>query len=167
MFLRLTIVMLLLGALLCSGAARAEENADKPVDTKEPKKITNDINAAGPTYVNIAPFVIPVLGPNGPEEMVSLLITLEVSSQEKADFVRARLPRINDAFMRTLYGALDRGTVKRNGLINVTLMKDKLMSAAGTTLGFGFVDDVLVQALAERRLANTTDTKSNANDKPN
>jgi len=136
--------------LLCLFAlpfvARAAEEEKKPDIT------AGKAESVGPTYVQIAPFVVPVIGSDGPEEMVSLMITLEVGSQEKADFVRQRLPKLNDAYMQTLYGALDRGTIKRNGLINVTLLKDKLVKATSNVLGQGYADDVLVQALAERKL---------------
>ncbi|MGE3770919.1 MAG: hypothetical protein AB7G06_08230 [Bdellovibrionales bacterium] len=109
-------------------------------------------DGTGPTYIQIAPFVIPVIGPNGPEKMVSLIIVIEVATEEKANFIRARLPRLNDAYIQTLYGALDRGTVNRNGLIDVSILKDKLTKATAKVLGDGYVDDVLVQAVAERQM---------------
>jgi flagellar protein FliL len=147
-FGRISILLLVLIAILslAPAAVRAAEEKGGP------ENMAQDPNAGGPIYVQIAPFVVPVIGENGPEEMVSLMITLEVATQEKSDYVRARLPKLNDAFMETLYGALDRGTIKRNGLINVTLMKDKLVKASNKVLGQGYIDDVLVQAMAERRL---------------
>lgn len=106
-----------------------------------------------PLYVEISPFVIPVLGPNGPEEMVSLIVTLELAKgEDRETYVRQRLPRLNDAFVQTLYGAFDRRTVSKGGLIDVALVKAKLMKATERVLGPDYVADVLVQAVAQRKV---------------
>lgn len=112
------------------------------------------VDPNAPVYVEIAPFIIPVLGASGPEELVSMIITLELAAGEDREaYVRQRLPRLNDAYVQTLYGALDRRTVKRSGLVDVALVKEKLMKATERVLGEGYVKDVLVQAVAQRRLS--------------
>lgn len=118
---------------------------------EKPAEAGADPNA--PLYVEISPFVIPVLGPNGPEEMVSLIVTLELApGQDRTLYVKQRLPKLNDAYVQTLYGALDRKTVKRGGLVDVGLVKAKLVKATEKVLGPDYVTDVLVQAVAQRKV---------------
>lgn len=156
--MRLIALVLLLLFTVSSPVLAAEHKSDskKTEEKKEPAKdehgnpIPED---DGPLYVEIAPFVIPVIGAKGPEEMVSLVVTLELApGEERKTYVKQRLPKLNDAFMQTLYGALDRKTVNRAGLVDVALVKAKLMKAAERTLGPDYVTDVLVQAVAQRKI---------------
>lgn len=128
--------------LFFSGGQAFAESAEKP-----------SVDANAPIYVEIAPFIVPVLGASGPEELVSMIITLELApGEDREAYVKQRLPRLNDAYVQTLYGALDRRTVKRGGLVDVTLVKEKLIKATDRVLGEGYVKDVLVQAVAQRRV---------------
>lgn len=137
--------------LLAAPAFAEEHKSSDGGEGEKPAEPGADPNA--PLYVEISPFVIPVLGPNGPEEMVSLIVTLELApGVDRAIYVKQRLPKLNDAYVQSLYGALDRKTVKRGGLVDVSLVKAKLQKATDRILGPGYVQDVLVQAVAQRKV---------------
>jgi flagellar basal body-associated protein FliL len=141
------LLFIAMAVVLAATPAWANESAEEG-DKKE-KAI-----GSGPTYVEISPFIIPVIGDNGPREMVTLIIVLEVADLEKAEYVRRRLPKLNDAYMRALYGALDRNTIRRRGVIDVSMLKGRLADATLKAIGPGYVDDVLVQAVGERRFTD-------------
>lgn len=140
-------------SLLLAVPAYAESKPKGGEGGGEEKAAEPGADPNAPLYVEISPFVIPVLGPNGPEEMVSLIVTLELAPGiDRAAYVKQRLPKLNDAYVQSLYGALDRKTVKRGGLVDVGLVKAKLQKATDRILGPGYVNDVLVQAVAQRKV---------------
>lgn len=106
-----------------------------------------------PVYVEFNPMQFPVLGEDGVEQMVTLVIALQVPDDSAGDEVIAMAPRLNDAFMVQLYGALDARTVMlSNGMIDVTSLKVRLVEAADGVLGTGVVQDALVQMISQRQL---------------
>lgn len=142
------LLIALFATLLFAAPAHASESGKDQV-----------VDPNAPLYVEISPFIVPVLGPNGPEEMVSLVVTLEVAPGEgRTTYIRQRLPRLNDAYVQALYGALDRKTVKRGDVVDVMLVKQKLLRATERILGPGYVNDVLVQAVAQRKVGGGVTT---------
>lgn len=158
LFMRFIALILILLFAVSAPAFAVEQKNDgkKTEEKKEPAKdadgnIISDDDA--PMYVEIAPFVVPVLGANGPEEMVSLVVTLELApGEDRRDYVKKRLPKLNDAYLQALYGALDRKSLNRGGLIDVSLVKARLIKATERILGKDYVKDVLVQAVAQRKI---------------
>lgn len=150
---------LLLACLLVPAAARAEEGekGSGPNDQLQSKGATvtapeGKTDSGGPFYVNIAPFVLPVIDDNGPNQLISLVITLEMVDGKGTELVKQRLPRLNDAYLQTLYGALDQKLVDRGQLVDVGLVKKRLQAPTQRVLGDGVVKDILVQAVSQRKL---------------
>ena len=63
----------------------------------------------------------------------------------------ALAPRLNDALMLDLYGALDsRSILMANGVVDVARLKDRIVRQSAAVLGNGVVTDVLVQMITQR-----------------
>lgn len=101
-------------------------------------------------YVRMAPMILPVVGDRGVQEVVSLMVALEVEDQRAVEKVNGQLPRLNDAYMRALYGTLDRSVYRNGKFIDVTKVKAKLTYVTDMTLGHGTVRNVLIQGVNQR-----------------
>lgn len=105
-----------------------------------------------PVYVEFSPIQVPLLGERGVEQMITLVIALQVADDGAGDEVIEMAPRLNDAFLLSLYGSLEEGDVMQdNGMVDLAVVKDKLMEAAAQVLGEDLVNDVLVQMIGQRR----------------
>lgn len=103
-------------------------------------------------YVNIGPIILPVITEEGPQQIVTMLVSLEVKDLSTSDKVREKLPRLVDAYMGALYGRLNSKTMIEGKIVDVAFVKSRLMKATERVLGPGMVQDVLIQAVAQRQL---------------
>ena len=101
-------------------------------------------------FVELSPLIVPVISDRGATQMVSLIVAVEVDSQEKADKVTKFSPRLTDAYLSDLYGAFA-FKAPENGIIPISYVKERLNKMSGEVLGDEIVDDVLVQVLQSRR----------------
>ena len=105
-----------------------------------------------PVYVEFNPMQVPLLGERGLEQMITLVVALQVRDNGVGDEVIEMAPRLNDAFLLELYGSLQRGDVMLdNGMVDLRVVKRKLLGAAAEVLGDHMVDDILVQMVSQRR----------------
>jgi len=104
----------------------------------------------GVQFVELNPLILPVINDRGVTQMVSLVVALEVDSQEKADKVNHYSPRLTDAYLSDLYGSLSRKAMEA-GIIPIDFVKKRLNKASQKVLGDEVVSDVLVQVLQSRR----------------
>lgn len=132
------------------GGEDGDEGEAKPKKDKDGKLI--ELDTPGPHYVKVMPMMLPVIGDDGPEQLVTLIITLEVDKQDDVDLVKKNMPRLTDAYMQKLYGALDKRMVTRGTLIDVELVKKRLDAPTKKILGPDVVKDILVQSIAQRHL---------------
>jgi flagellar FliL protein len=101
-------------------------------------------------FIELNPLIVPVITANGATQMVSLVVAVEVDSQEKADKVTKFSPRLTDAYLSELYGAFAH-KAPENGIIPISYVKERLNKTSGKILGDETVSDVLVQVLQSRR----------------
>lgn len=106
----------------------------------------------GPTihFVELAPLILPVIDSFGVTKVISLVVAVEVDSQEKADKVTKYTPRLTDAYLSDLYGAFSY-KAPEGGVIPIGFVKERLNAASAKVLGEEVVSDVLVQVLQSRR----------------
>jgi hypothetical protein len=95
--------------------------------------------------------VVPVIGAAKVEQFVTVVVTLEVLAA-RAPVVQVNQPRLSDAFLTTLYGALDDRTIMKGSIVDLGAVKEKLIEAAAKTVGPDLVRDVLVQVIMQRNL---------------
>jgi len=119
---------------------------------------SNDAFAAGKAakdgepevhFVEMSPLIIPVINSHGVTQMISLVIAVEVDSQEKADRVTKYSPRLTDAYLSDLYGAFSHD-MPDNDMIPVAYLKERLNKMSTKILGEDVVADVLLQVLQQR-----------------
>lgn len=107
---------------------------------------------APPVYVEFNPIQLPLLGENGIEQTITIVVALEVPDDAAGDTVIAMSPRLNDAYMTRLYGGLhSHDLLLENGIIDVGRLKGRIVEASASVLGEGVVLDALVQMVAQRR----------------
>ncbi len=100
-------------------------------------------------FVELNPLIIPVINEHGVTNMVSLVVAVEVDSQEKADKVTKYSPRLTDAYLSDLYGAFSHYNPDR-GVLPITYLKKRLNKMSAKVLGDDVVADVLLQVLQSR-----------------
>jgi len=139
-------LMVLIGAgvggyLLFGPKPEGEEKAEEA----PPPKPTGP-----PLFVPIGPMIVPVIGEKPVAQNILLVVSLEVYGDATREMVRQQSPRLVDAFLTALYGGIESGMVMDGQIINVGMVKDKLMKAAEKVLGPDVVHDVLIQAVSQR-----------------
>ena len=142
-------VLLILGGggaaayiVLMGGDAEAEaEMAEAPEET-----------TALPVFVEFNPIVLPILGDGEIVQFVSIVVTLEVGSEDEANRVVAFAPRLNDAYMNALYGRLLASEVINDGVVDLRRIKSRLIEESNHVLGPGTVRDALIQMVNQRIL---------------
>ena len=103
------------------------------------------------SFVRMNGIVVPVIGTAKVEQFVTVVVTLEVLAA-RAPVVQVNQPRLSDAFLTTLYGALDDRTIMKGSIVDLGAVKEKLIEAAAKTVGPDLVRDVLVQVIMQRNL---------------
>lgn len=101
-------------------------------------------------YVRLDPLILPVLDEHGVSQFVSLVVMIEVKDSHAADHVDLMSPRLKDAYLQYLYGALSRRTVLEGGVLRVDLVKKLLNEVTIKVLGEGMAHDVLLQTVQQR-----------------
>jgi flagellar basal body-associated protein FliL len=100
-------------------------------------------------FVELNPLIIPVINEHGVTKMVSLVVAVEVDSQEKADKVTKYSPRLTDAYLSDLYGAFSHYDPNK-GVLPIAYLKKRLNKMSAKVLGDDVVADVLLQVLQSR-----------------
>ena len=108
------------------------------------------VPAGPPVFVNVGPLTVPVLGAERIDQFVTLMVALELTDLTSAENVRAQAPRLTDAFLTTVYGAIASGKAMTGGVLDVAQVKLKLNDACVKVLGKGMVRDVLIQIVNQR-----------------
>lgn len=151
-------LLLLLGALVIAGAGFGAgwyvsvdlgyglpdgEGGAAPAEALAP-------SSGIPVFVNIGPVTVPVFAADRIDQFVTLLVAVEVADAAAAERVRAQGPRLTDAYLTSLYGAVASGTVIQAGLLDLVQVKERLNTASRRVLGQGAFRDVLVQVVTQR-----------------
>jgi flagellar basal body-associated protein FliL len=126
-------------------------SADSYANSEESGKA--DSKKDGPVYVDFKNIVVPVIKKNGSTGIIAISMMAQVKDEKSKDKVTTNLPRLRDAFIRTLYGNMDSPRyVRENGSLNVESIKKSLMKTAdyvmkGKESG---IKDILVQNIAQQ-----------------
>lgn len=128
-----------LTATLVAPAAHAAEAKEGPVPDFE--------------YLEMKPLTLPVITDQGLTQQVSLIVSLEVPYGKKAE-VENISPRLADAYLQDLYGALGGkgNTMMVNNVIDIQAVKKRLSRVTYKVLKEDQVHDVLLQVLQQRRM---------------
>jgi flagellar basal body-associated protein FliL len=107
-----------------------------------------------PMYVDFKNIVVPVIKKNGQTGVVALSLMAQVKDQDDQSKVVDNLPRLRDAFIRSLYGSLsNKKFLTEEGALDIPQIKDHLMKTAGLVLkgdDKGLIKDILFQNIAQQ-----------------
>jgi flagellar basal body-associated protein FliL len=103
-------------------------------------------------YVSIGPIILPIITNEGPQQIVTMIVSLQVANTDASDRVRQQFPRLVDAYMRALYGKLDQTTLRNGSIIDIDYVKRKVSAATKEIMRDNTVEDVLIQAVAQRQV---------------
>lgn len=108
--------------------------------------------SGAPVYVEFNPILLPIVGEDDVDQFVNIVIALEMPDQEAADRAISMAPRLNDAYLIALYGTLHSSDVMQNGIVDLPLIKRRLVEESNRVLGAGSVHDALIQMVSQRIL---------------
>lgn len=151
--------------VLGGGAAGAYFYFDKSAEASagsvdEAKKAEHDAKvdaakegaetAAVEEFVPLDVIVLPIIDESGVTQTVTLMVSIAAKDAAAAEEVKRLSPRLKDAFIQDMYGVLSRKNVMDNGVLKVSVIKDKLNRASHRVMGEGKVNDVLLQVVQQR-----------------
>ncbi len=113
-------------------------------------EVVEEPEPSAPVYVRFNPLQLPLIGDDGIDQVIDIIVALEVPDDAAADQVIAMAPRLNDAILRDLYGVLHTNRIMRNGVVNVNAIKVRIVGVAQGIMGEELVRDALVQGVAQR-----------------
>lgn len=128
------------------------DEAAKAAHDAKSKEAAEGAAAPVQEFVELHPLILPVIGENGVTQTVSLVVSLEVPDAATAEEVKRLSPRLQDAFIQDMYGALNRKDSMEKGVIRVAPLKARLNRVTTKVLGEGKVNDVLLQVVQQRRI---------------
>jgi flagellar protein FliL len=107
-----------------------------------------------PAFLTVGPVILPVVGETRVEQTVLIMVSLEMADDGTREQVRTYMPRLNDAYIRALYGQIGRSDIVEGQLVDINAVKAKLTKATHEVLDpLGFADaiqDVLIQNVTQR-----------------
>ena len=110
-----------------------------------------ELKAAAAVYVDLDPFVIPVIRGNRVVKYLSLSLKLEVAGPKAEAEVKKMMPYLRDAYLTRLHRALSRGDP--DVTYNAERMKRMLLAESEKVLGPDYVRDVLIGTIVEKQNA--------------
>lgn len=156
----IVVAMLLLGgggfaAFTFLGGKTAEASVDPKQTSKDKNKAEKERSKAETdamvSFVKMDPLTLPVVDKTGVVQIVNISITLEVEDAEKAKEVERFAPRLKDAYIQDMYGALSSTSAMTQGVVDVEAVKKRLNAVTEKIMGEDVVRDVLLQAVQQRK----------------
>ena len=104
-------------------------------------------------YIKMDPISLPIITAKGLTQQLSLMVSLEVPYAEK-DKVATYKPRLTDAYIQDLYGALGAGfALMKGNVVDVVAVKQRLTSVTAQVLGPDLkANSVLLQVIQQRAM---------------
>lgn len=127
----------------------AEAATDATGKVKEAEK-KDEKEKTPSSFVQLDPLILPIIGKDGLTQTVSMVIVIETPTDETKKEVAYMAPRLKDAFIQDMYGALTKDTIMKDGVIQVGALKTRLHTIGVKVLGDEMVKDVLLQVVQQR-----------------
>jgi len=142
---KLVMIVLLAGILGGGGAAYKLLPAKEPSDVAEvPAPEPEIVEPDELIYIDLDPLFIPFLSDKGARHKIVVVLSLEVGrAREEDKLVRSLLPRLREAYVRTLTSRPFPGV--EDGSIETVYLKNRIRAENIRVLGLGVVNDVLVR----------------------
>ncbi len=106
----------------------------------------------GPYFVEMNPLILPYFQKGSNQQIINLKFKLVVESLQSVDVVKINEPKLTDAYIERLYGAMASHGLVENGAVNVIKLKKEIFRTSNKILGDHMVKGVLIQAVTQRSL---------------
>ena len=105
-------------------------------------------------YIEMKPIMLPIIDSNGVNQVINLVIALEVENGALAQRAHDLQPKLTDAFIQDMYGALNMQAARHGGVLPLQSIKKRLLKVSNTILADDehSVHDVLLQFIDQRRI---------------
>ncbi len=100
-------------------------------------------------YVKMDPLILPVIDSDGVYQVLSMVVVIEVGGVMDADKVKAKKPRLKDAYIQDMYGILNEHAAMKDGIIQVNIIKERLNNITDHIMG-DVETEVLLQVVQQR-----------------
>ncbi|MBI1301595.1 MAG: flagellar basal body-associated FliL family protein [Alphaproteobacteria bacterium] len=112
----------------------------------EEKKDSNGIE-----YVEMEPLILPVIDEDGVYQVLSMVVVIEVNGIYNADKVKAKKPKLKDAYIQDMYGVLNEHAALKGGILQVGIIKKRLNSVTNSVINDKDIEtDVLLQVVQQQ-----------------
>jgi flagellar FliL protein len=129
-------------------ATNATGEVVKAEKEKEKKKHGGEEEKS--SFVQLDPLILPIIGKSGLTETVSMVIVIETPNDNTKKEISYMAPKLKDAFIQDMYGALTQDSIMKDGVIQVGALKSRLHTIGIKVLGEDKVTDVLLQVIQQR-----------------
>jgi hypothetical protein len=163
----LTVFAMLLGgfsvsheclSLVVKAQAEEEEDAQAKMDQAKADKEKKEGEKGDPAaphdefaYIQLDSVTVPIITPKGLTQQLSIEMSLEVPYENKAAIAKYQ-PRLLDAYIQDLYGALGAGFgLTKNGVVDIQQIKQRIVAVTDKVLGPDLkAHDVLLQVVQQQ-----------------
>ena len=118
---------------------------------KEKSSIDISDGPANSYYLKLDPMIMPVLGKDNVQEVVSMIVALQISEQKNIAEISHLIPKIKDAYMSALYGNLNKAAYRNGQFLDINKLKNKLILVTEGFADKKVIQDVLIQGVSQRR----------------
>lgn len=101
-------------------------------------------------FVELDPLILPILDENGVSQVISMIVALEVGDASSAEKVKKYSPRLKNAFIKDMYGVLNRYAALKGGIIKASSVKKRLENISDNVLGDDIIQGVMLQVVQQR-----------------
>lgn len=138
-----------LGTYFYFGGSKAIASLDAKAEIQHSEKLER-AKSKDSEFVELEPLILPIIDRDGVSQVVSIVVALEISHKDNAEIVEKLSPKLKDAYIQEMYGALNRKAAFEGGVVQVGVIKAKLNDITDDVLGEGIVEDVLLQVVQQR-----------------
>ena len=135
-------------AVASLGPENAEAVAAKMARDKKAR--LSEKEAKSLRFVEMEPIILPIIDSQGVSQVITLIVSLEVNSEDNEEYVTMLKPRLKDAYIHDMYGVLNQKASLEAGVIKVDQLKERLNNVANKVLGDKKVNNVLIQVVNQR-----------------
>jgi len=133
-------------------ASKADAKAEQKSKKKDTATITGGQGADDPVYLHMAPITLPIINDYGAQQIVTMLVDLQIKDFQTAESMQKQMPKLKDALLQSLYGALADGSVRNANALDIVKIKANIMETLTVAFEDGAVKEVYVQAVSQRKL---------------
>ncbi|MFA6280337.1 MAG: hypothetical protein WC612_06055 [Bdellovibrionales bacterium] len=141
------------GAKAKEGEAKKGEGGEKkPKKKEDAATITGGMTDNDPIYLNLPAITMPVINKYGAQQVISMIINVRVSERAAAEAMQANMPKLRDSLFQVLYTGFSDGSLRNDNAVDLAGVKAIVIQTINALYQKDYATDVLIQAMAQRRL---------------